>query len=55
MSKEVNATNNQQLIDVLYMPISREDEKAMGYKPSELVVRHIGVKNVTCIQSTRYT
>ena len=42
--------NNQQLIDV-YMPISREDAKAMGYKPSELVVRHIGVKNVTCIKT----
>lgn len=49
MSKEVNVTNKQQLIDV-YMPISREEAKAMGYKPSELVVRHIGIKNVTCIK-----
>lgn len=43
-------TNNQQLIDV-YMPISREDAKAMGYKTSDIVVRHIGVKNVTCIKT----
>lgn len=43
-------TNNQQLIDV-YMPISHEDAKAMGFKNSELAIRHIGVRNYTCVKT----
>ena len=46
MAKNVNCKN---LVDV-YMPISRDDAKKMGYKSSDICVRRIGVKNVTCIK-----
>ena len=47
MAKNVNCKN---LVDV-YMPISRDDAKRMGYKSSDICVRRIGVKNVTCIKT----
>ena len=47
MAKNVNCKN---LVDV-YMPISRDDAKKMGYKSSDICVRCIGVKNVTCIKT----
>ena len=47
MAKNVNCKN---LVDV-YMPISRDDAKKMGYKSSDICVRRIGVKNVTCIKT----
>ena len=47
MAKNVNCKN---LVDV-YMPISRDDAKRMRYKSSDICVRRIGVKNVTCIKT----
>ena len=46
MAKNVNCKN---LVDV-YMPISRDDAKRMGYKNSDICIRRIGIKNVTCIK-----
>ena len=43
-------TNRKNLVDV-YMPISRDDAKKMGYKSSDIRVRRIGIKNVTCIKT----
>lgn len=48
MAERIN--NNQELVDV-FMPISREEARQMGYKNSEIVVRRIGIKNVTCIKT----
>ena len=31
------------------MPINRDDAKKMGYKSSDICVRRLGIKNVTCI------
>lgn len=41
---------NQNLTDT-YMPISRSDAKEMGFKSSDIVIRRIGIKNVTCIKT----
>lgn len=47
MAKNVSRKN---LVDV-YMPISRDDAKKMGYKSSDICIRRIGIKNVTCIKA----
>ena len=43
------SNDSKKLVDV-YMPISRDDAKKMGYKNSDICIRHIGIKNVTCIK-----
>ena len=42
--------DSKNLVDV-YMPINRNDAKKMGYKSSDICVRRIGIKNVTCIKT----
>ena len=45
-----NNVSSNNLVDV-YMPISRDDAKRMGFKNSEICIRRIGIKNVTCIKT----
>lgn len=44
-----NFNSKQNLVDV-YMPISAEDARTMGYKSSDLVPRRIGIKTVPCLK-----